>query len=128
MIKCECIDWCKENKKKFCVAVLSVVTGCWLVINNQMTVVPPVCESWIAHWRRVAVNGVETKECVCESCAVECSEECEVCEVMIVDGMRMVCRKDQCELFALSLKIPKGGVGQKEELESGAVRVDKIDQ
>ena len=93
-----------------------------------MTVVPPVCESWIAHWRRVAVNGVETKECVCESCAVECSEECEVCEVMIVDGMRMVCRKDQCELFALSLKIPKGGVGQKEELESGAVRVDKIDQ
>ena len=115
----EFVNWYKENKKKFCVAVLSVVTGCWLVINNQMTVVPDKFN---------ITECFPECECVCESCAVECSEECEVCEVKIVNGMRMVCRKGQCELFALSRKIPKGGAGQKEELESGAVRVDKIDQ
>ena len=98
MIKCECIDWYKENKKKFCVAVLSVVTGCWLVINNQFTVEPP--------------------ECVCENCATECSEACEICEVKIEDGVRIVCRGDKCHLYPIETE------GESEQTEE----VDKIDQ
>ena len=94
----EFVNWYKEHKTKFCVAVLSVVTGAWLVIGNQLTVEPP--------------------ECVCESCAIECSEACEICEVKIENGVRIVCRGDKCYLYPIETE------GELEQTEE----VDKIDQ
>ena len=43
----------------------------------------------------IDVKTPKELECVCESCAIECAEECEVCEVRIEDGVRFVSRKNQ---------------------------------
>jgi len=93
------INWCKEHKVKLAI-VLSLFTMVWFLSLdlNQMTVVPP--------------------ECVCESCAIECSEECEICEVKIEDGVRIVCRGDKCHLYPIETE------GESEQTEE----VDKIDQ
>ena len=87
------IDWIKEYKAPVGVFVLSLSATYWAVTSQ---ILKPV-------------------ECVCESCAVECSKECEVCEVKIVNGMRMVCRKDKCELYPIA---QEGESGHEEEMDN----------
>jgi hypothetical protein len=73
------IDWIKEYKAHFSVFVLSLFATYWAVTSQTL----------------------KPAECVCESCEVECLEECEVCEVKIVDGRRLVCRGDKCFIYPI---------------------------
>ena len=66
-------DWTEDKKIKSCAAVVLFMFALWLI----------------------DVKTPKELECVCESCAIECAEECEVCEVRIEDGVRFVSRKNQ---------------------------------
>jgi len=47
---------------------------------------------------------IKPEDCKCQDCSSYCLESCGVCEVKIVDGIRIVCRKNICEFYPIEKK------------------------